>query len=185
MLAVADKLDKRATEAGKKIRFLIPIINASQSKNISKKIERFQSIHPELRIVVRKEDAWRSIGESDLALLSSGSSSLEAALQHVPMVAFLRIPTWHAWIARRFARVKMICLVNLLARKEIVPEFVQDRYDEDAIAKEALRLLVDRKHIQKQKNQFRRCLPELGTGDPSEKAAKLFLTWVRKKNQRR
>ena len=76
-----------------------------------------------------------------VGIVASGSATLEAAYFRMPFVLIYKVavPTYLA--ARLVVNVKYLGMPNLLARKEVVPEFIQHRAQPVAIAK-AVRLLM-------------------------------------------
>jgi lipid-A-disaccharide synthase len=77
-----------------------------------------------------------------IGIVASGSATLEAAYFRMPFVLIYKVavPTYLA--ARLVVNVKFLGMPNLLARKEVVPEFIQHRAKPAAIAK-AVRLLME------------------------------------------
>ncbi len=75
-----------------------------------------------------------------LALVKSGTTTLEAALEGVPFVVAYRTHpiTWR--IARRLVRVDHIALANLVAGRGVVPEFLQDEATPDQLVPALLSL---------------------------------------------
>ncbi len=67
-------------------------------------------------------DVWRA---ANAAFAKSGTSTLEAAVADCPLVIGYRTSAWTYVIARRLVRVPDIGLVNVVAGRRIVPEFVQ------------------------------------------------------------
>jgi lipid-A-disaccharide synthase len=78
----------------------------------------------------------------DVAVVASGTATLEAALAGVPMVVVYRL-SWLSWLVGRFlVRVPFISLVNLLAGRKVVPELLQRDCTGDRIAEQAHALLT-------------------------------------------
>src|SRR5690606_9752945 len=75
---------------------------------------------------------------SDAVLMASGTASLEAMLLKKPMVIAYKLAPLSFWLLRRLVRVPYIGLPNLLAGKELVPEFIQDDATVDAISRSLL-----------------------------------------------
>jgi lipid-A-disaccharide synthase len=80
---------------------------------------------------------------ADAALAKSGTTTLEAAVADCPLVVAYRTSAWTYAIARRVSRVRHIGLVNIVAGREVAPEFVQDALVPSRMA-DALAPLLDR-----------------------------------------
>ena len=83
------------------------------------------------RLVETSSEALRW---SEVALVKSGTATLEACLAERPMVVVYKVSAGSAFFARRLLRVKNISLVNLLAGHEIVPELLQEKATPEAMA---------------------------------------------------
>ncbi len=66
---------------------------------------------------------WRA---ATAAFSKSGTSTLEAAVAECPLVIAYRTSRWTYALARRLIRIPHIGLVNVVAGREIAPEFVQE-----------------------------------------------------------
>jgi lipid-A-disaccharide synthase len=81
------------------------------------------------------------LAAADVAVVASGTATLEAALAQVPSVVVYRL-SWLSWlVGRLLVRVPFISLVNLLAGRRVVPELLQRQCTGDRIAAEAEALL--------------------------------------------
>jgi lipid-A-disaccharide synthase len=87
------------------------------------------------------DDARSLLAHSAAALVKSGTSTLEAALEGTPFVTVYRThPVTYA-VARRLLRVDRIALPNLIAGRDVVPEVLQSQATPDDLASLLLRLL--------------------------------------------
>ena len=80
---------------------------------------------------------------ADLVLLASGTATLEAMLLQRPMIVCYRLAPLTWLLASRLVRVPHVALPNLLAGRQLVPEYLQHAVQPDVLAAEALRLLDD------------------------------------------
>lgn len=87
-------------------------------------------------------DPTAILAAADAALAKSGTTTLEAALADTPMAVAYRLHPITFAVARRLIKVRWISLVNLIAEREIVPEFLQESATSSALA-EAVRPLLD------------------------------------------
>lgn len=63
---------------------------------------------------------------ANAALCKSGTTTLEAAVAGCPLIVAYRTSGWTYAIARRVVKIPRIGLVNVVAEREVAPEFVQD-----------------------------------------------------------
>ncbi len=113
---------------------------------------------------------------SDLAIVTSGTATLETACYQTPMVVVYRTSWVSYLIARLLVRIKNIGLVNIVAGQQIVPELLQGRVTPDTLAREAASLLCD----ERRRNQMSRLLgpirEKLGTIGASCRVAQTILS---------
>jgi lipid-A-disaccharide synthase len=87
------------------------------------------------------DDARDLLAHSTVALVKSGTATLEAALAGTPLVTVYRThPVTYA-LARRLLRIDRIALPNLIAGRDIVPEVLQREATPERLAELILRLL--------------------------------------------
>ena len=71
---------------------------------------------------------------ADAALCKSGTTTLEAAVAGCPLAVAYRTSRWTYAIARRVVKIPHIGLVNVVAGREVAPEFVQDAVVPERVA---------------------------------------------------
>lgn len=85
---------------------------------------------------------------ADAAFCKSGTTTLEAAVAGCPLVAAYRMNPINYFVARSLVKVANISLVNLIAERRVVPEFVQDELRPAKVA-DALEPLLDHESAQR------------------------------------
>ncbi len=113
---------------------------------------------------------------SDLALVGSGTATLETALAGVPMVILARTRWLNYFLVRPLVHTPFYGLPNLIAGREIVPELVMGQVNPKRIYQELANLLVSsekRKQTQKELEQIRK---KLGEKVASEEVAEEILS---------
>jgi lipid-A-disaccharide synthase len=80
------------------------------------------------------------VGASDVAVVASGTASLEAGLMLRPVVVVYRVSFITYWVGRLLLKVAHVALVNLLAGRRVVPELLQGDMRPERIAAEVQRL---------------------------------------------
>ena len=114
------------------------------------------------------QHAWAGI-------IASGSATLEAAFFRLPFVLIYKV-AWPTYVAARLVvNVKYLGMPNLLANKEVVPEFIQHRATPNAIVK-ALRPLIENANARERMiSEFDAMVPQLGDIGASERAARAII----------
>jgi lipid-A-disaccharide synthase len=111
---------------------------------------------------------------ADLALVGSGTATLEAALYKTPMVITYRQSQISWLLMRSMAYLPYIGLPNVLAGEKLVPELIQDDANPAALAGALLTLLRDTAAQRRQIERFRE-FHHLLRQDAAEKAARAVL----------
>lgn len=131
------------------------------------------------RIRVVQGDTYNILHAADLALVASGTATLETALLERPMVIVYRLSPLTYALARLIVRVPFIGMPNLIAGRRLVPELIQGEVTPERIAAEARQLLEDRHRyhlIQAGLGEVRR---RLGEGGAAERTANLIVKMLR------
>jgi lipid-A-disaccharide synthase len=81
-----------------------------------------------------KASPWTIFRGADAALCKSGTTTLEAAVAGCPLVVAYRASPIDFMIASQIATVTDIGMVNIIARRRIVPEFLQDEVSAERMA---------------------------------------------------
>ena len=105
------------------IQFLSNVLDDATEKQLNAQVTRYQDKGVELKVV--KNRMGDVLAAADVALLASGTVTLEAMLHKVPMVVAYRMHGLTFWIVRALIRVDFVSLPNLLANHRLVPEFFQ------------------------------------------------------------
>jgi lipid-A-disaccharide synthase len=120
-------------------------------------------------------ERYDAFAASDLALATSGTVTLELARAGVPTVVMYRIGWLTGKIARRMIRVRHASIVNIVADREILPEFLQSRCRVEPIAQAVIGLLGDPERRKAIGAEAERVAREMGDEDerPSARAARV------------
>lgn len=102
----------------------------------------------ELPIEIVDGDAYPIMAACHLALVASGTATLELAYFKKPMVVFYKIGRASHMLYRILCTSPFVCLVNILAKEEVVPEEVTWRDNSDRMSQKARALLEDTKERQ-------------------------------------
>jgi len=124
-------------------------------------------------------DARTVMGRVNVGMVASGTATLEAALSELPFVLIYRV-AWLTYLAARLVvKVKYLGMPNVLANREIVPEFIQHKAQPRAIAAAVARLLIDKTERTRMLTDFAHVTQRLGRGEASVNAAEAIVTELR------
>jgi lipid-A-disaccharide synthase len=110
-----------------------------------------------------------------LALVASGTASLECALVGIPQIVVYRVHPLTYAVGRRVIKVKYLSLINVMANEAVVPEFLQENLVPSAVAREGLELLNNPQRRDAMKRQVAQVVATLGEPGASERAAEAIL----------
>ena len=89
------------------------------------------------KVTIVKHHAYDALAYCDTAIVASGSATLEAAILKAPTIVIYRISLLSYFIAKMLVKINFISLPNIIAGKEVFPEFIQNS-DPEKIAEKAL-----------------------------------------------
>ncbi len=133
--------------------------------------------------VLNKEDATLFFGQTynilahaNIALVTSGTATLEAALLDVPQVVCYQtpVPKLAYWGFKHLLHTPYISLVNLIAGKEVVRELFAKFFTIENIHDETEKMLFDSEYRQNMLKEYKAIQQTLGTENASDKAATLI-----------
>jgi lipid-A-disaccharide synthase len=131
--AAAQRIQQQVPAA----HFWIPVAHADFRHSLQAMIEQHG-----LRATFT-EDAQLTLAAVDLTIGKSGTVNLEAALLGIPQIVVYRVHPFSGWLYRKLLgfQVPYISPVNLITKRALVPELLQEAATPDAIAQLALDLL--------------------------------------------
>jgi lipid-A-disaccharide synthase len=119
------------------------------------------------------------LASADIALVASGTVTVQAALHECPMVVVYRLSRLTYSIGKPFVRVDTYAMANLVAGSKVVPELIQDDFTPEAVAAEALKVLTDDAYARKVRAELRTVRAKLGQPGASRRAADAVLAVAR------
>jgi len=123
--------------------------------------------------------AYDALAAADVAIVSSGTATIEAALLGAPMVVVYRVAPATAWIARRLMRAPYIAMVNLLAGKLVVPELIQEAFTPQEVAREVEHLLASPDARATMRSELAEVGRRLGPPGAIDRAADIIAAMIR------
>ena len=172
LLEVMRDLHSRRPE----LRFEIAAASDALASQIQHALDSVAESLGETTVVIG--EAARTMQRSAAGVVASGTATLEAAFFRLPFVLVYKVATMTYLAGRMLIRVKHLGMPNVLAEREIVPEFIQQDARPAAIAAEVLRLLADHVRGDRMIADFDAVIAKLGQGGANEVAARAILEEV-------
>ncbi|PYJ18612.1 MAG: lipid-A-disaccharide synthase [Verrucomicrobia bacterium] len=150
---------------------------AAASAELARKMtEMLDQRPPDRQVIEIKVGETAAIMQRAFAgIVASGSATLEAAYFQLPFVLIYKV-AWPTYLAGRLVvKVKYLGMPNVLADKEVVPEFIQHRAKPSSII-QAVRRLIENAHARERMiSEFDTIAGKLGESGASEKAARAII----------
>jgi lipid-A-disaccharide synthase len=107
-----------------------------------------------LSIQVIEDETWDVLAHADVALAASGTVTVEAAVLGTPMVTFYKVTGLSWWAGRRLVKVPYLSMVNLIAGRMVVPEYIQHDMTPENLASATAALLDSAEKRQEMRRQL-------------------------------
>jgi len=130
------------------------------------------------KIHVLHNQTYDLLNNANLAMVTSGTATLETALFKVPEVVCYKGSSISYQIAKRLIKVKYISLVNLIMDKPVVTELIQHDLTPENIIAELRKLESSQQTLQA---DYDHLIEKSGGGGASEKTAQLMLDYLNSK----
>ncbi len=132
--------------------FLLPAANEARKEQVETIMEEF----PDLPVKVFLRQSQQVMAASDVVLMASGTTSLEAMLLKKPMVIAYKMASLSFFLLRKLVKSPFVGLPNLLAGKMLVPELLQQDATADNIAAKLTQFLENDSHTERLNQEFTR-----------------------------
>jgi lipid-A-disaccharide synthase len=111
--------------------------------------------------VLEQEQGYDLLNAADAVITTCGTSNLEAALLNVPFVAIYRVNRLTYLLGRRFLKIGLYSIVNILAGHQVVAELIQGECRAGRIYEETRKILGDPRLRENMRDEFRRIAASL------------------------
>ena len=127
------------------------------------------------RMRITTGDAASAMQHTFAGMVASGTATLEAAYFRLPFVLVYKV-SWPTYFAARLVlKTKYLGMPNVLAGREIIPEFIQHEARSDLISKALLKLMDDQAARHQMTSEFDAIIAKLGESGASAKAARAIM----------
>ncbi|MBN2407283.1 MAG: lipid-A-disaccharide synthase [Elusimicrobia bacterium] len=164
----------RVNEIKKHLPVIIPALEGTgykvmlgRAETVSEELIR-EYIPADVRVT---SDVYTLLKRADLVVVSSGTSTLETAVIGTPFIAVYRVSAVSYMIAKLLVDIPYVCMVNILAGKEAVPELIQDRFKPAQLAQQIGRITGSVEVRDAIKKDLREVSLKIGTPGASARTA--------------
>ena len=131
--------------------------------------------HTSVEIKTSQGAIHKTLAACDLAMVASGTATLETAIMEIPMVIVYKVSSLSLWVGKMVIKVPYIGLVNLVAGEKIVPELIQKEVTPHRLAQEIIAILESGQTKENMIKKLRMVKERLGSGGASERTAKIAM----------
>ena len=151
------------------IQLILPLARTFDRAEISAEISSLNNL------TLIERDTYNAVAAADLAVVASGTATLETAIIGTPLIVVYRASSLNWRIFWPLINTEFVGMPNLIAGKEIAPELLQDDLNADRLSKEIVAYLDDSARLAKARNDLAEVREKLGEANASERAAKQIL----------
>ena len=169
MLKAAEILEDRLPS----VQFVLPLAGTLDHDFVAGIVDRFSA-----NVKIIKDNVYDVIGLSDIAMVASGTATLETAFLGIPMIIVYKISALSYLIGRAIINVDNIGLVNIIAGKTVVPELVQGDANPERMADEVYDILTSGARMNEMKRDLIDVSKKLGGPGASKRAAELVCEMI-------
>lgn len=127
--------------------------------------------------VIPKSD-YDLMSQADFLMIASGTATLEAAMLGVPFIIVYLTDWLTYFLAKLFVKIPYIGLVNVMAKRFVVPEFIQGKANPGTLAEGSLEFLLNPTLVKDVRKELQNVCRTIRSGGVSARAAKEVLEFL-------
>ena len=120
-------------------QFCVPLAPNTDEKRYGYYLEALE----QEGVFIKKGESVKVLAASDMAVVASGTATLQTAFLEVPMVVVYKLSPITYHLGKHILDVKYISLVNILSGRGVVTELLQDQANPEEIIKQLKRIMFD------------------------------------------
>lgn len=162
---IINELVSRLREKYPKAEICLPVARTLSVEFVKEHINRTD-------IRIEQTNSHETIEWADVAVVASGTATLETALIGTPFSLFYKVSATSAWIYRNIMSYRgFIGMPNLLQEKEVTKEFFQDKATSENLFEETHKLIQEQRYRNEQVLALAGCRSKLGAKGANQRAA--------------
>ena len=152
------------------VQFVLPLADSLDPEVVEGIVRR-----QEIAVRIVRNRIYDVLTAADVALVASGTATLETALMNLPMVVVYKVSPLSYWVGRAFIHVGHISLVNIIAGKTVVPELIQGEAHANRMAVEVIDILSRKSRKLRMHEELSQIRARLGEPGAAAKTAALAM----------
>ncbi len=164
MLKAASLISRKIPDA----QYILPLADTLDLRFVASIIEK-----SDIPVKIAEGRIYDVLACCDLAIVTSGTATLETGLMGVPMVIIYKVSFFSEMIGRLILSPMPIGLVNIIAGKKVAPELIQQDASGLKIASEALAILLNETKKQEMIDELAAIRAQLGQPGAARRAAQI------------
>ncbi len=156
------------------VQFVLPLADTLDISFVSQMIARHS-----ITVKLIPDEVYDVIACADVAIVASGTATLETALMETPMIIVYKVSAPSYYVGKMVINVDHIGLVNIIAGKEIVPELIQFDATPEKIAASVISILSSRERMEGMKGELSKIRDMLGSRGAAERVARLAYDMIK------
>lgn len=147
----------------------------AKSPQVDRSIYTYHIQKADIDLQTIEGKTYDCLNTADFALIASGTATLEAALMQTPFIIIYKMNLLNYLLYLPQIKVPYIGIVNIVAERKIIPEFIQFEAKPQNISREALKILNHPAEIATMKKNLSRIKSCLGAGGAAKRAAEIIM----------
>ncbi|MGO9138834.1 MAG: lipid-A-disaccharide synthase [Syntrophales bacterium] len=173
MLGAAAIIEKKI----RPVQFIMPLAATLDIAFVSQIIARHS-----VSVRLIPNEVYDVIGCADIAMVASGTATLETALMETPMVIIYKVSAPSYYVGKMVIDVDHIGLANIIAGKTVVPELIQFEASPEKIATEVMDILATQERMEGIKGELEKIRDMLGSHGAAERVAHMACDMINVKH---
>jgi lipid-A-disaccharide synthase len=173
MLGAAEIIEKKI----RPVQFVLPLAATLDIAFVSQIIAKHS-----VPVRLIPNEVYDVIGCTDIAMVASGTATLETALMETPMIIIYKVSAPSYYVGKMVIDVDHIGLVNIIAGKTVVPELIQFEASPENIAAGVMDILATKERMEGIKAELQKIRDMLGNHGAAERVARLAYDMINPKH---